>query len=60
MTLPDELLAGTDTAKTESKTGQAKMPPPREFEHPTPVGQRYSRLRVEIPTLSLLNSCGNR
>ncbi len=27
MTLPDELLAGTDTAKTESKTGQAQMPP---------------------------------
>ena len=33
---------------------------PREFEHPTPAGQRYSRLRVEIPTLSLLNSCCNR
>ena len=29
MTLPDELLAGTDTAKTESKTGQAQMPPER-------------------------------
>ena len=25
MTLPDELLAGTDTAKTESKTAQAQM-----------------------------------
>ena len=34
--------------------------PPREFEHPTPVGKRHSRLRVEIPTLSLLNSCCNR
>ena len=25
----DELLAGTDTAKTESKTGQAQIPPER-------------------------------
>ena len=25
----DELLAGTDTAKTESKTGQVQMPPER-------------------------------
>ena len=29
MTLPDELHAGTDTAKTESKTGQAQIPPER-------------------------------
>ena len=29
MTLPDELLAGTDTAKTESKNGQAQIPPER-------------------------------